>query len=161
MFTDVVKNTALLQRIGDDAWRGVMREHEAIVRNALARHGGAEVSTAGDSFFASFATATQAIECAIEMQREFAQRNRGAEHAFEVRIGLNAGEPIEDGKDLVGTAVTMAARIMGQAVGGEILVSDVVRQLVAGKGFLFADRGEAVLRGFDDPVRLYAVRTQE
>ncbi len=83
-----------------------------------------------------------------------------------MRIGLNAGEPIAeedpDGRgDLFGTAVIMAARIAGQAQGGEILVSDVVRQLVAGKGFLFADRGETALRGFEDPVRLYEVRWRE
>jgi len=75
-----------------------------------------------------------------------------------VRIGLNAGEPIAEEEDLFGTAVIAAARIAARAEGGEILVSDVVRQLVAGKGFLFADRGEAALRGFDDPVRLFEVR---
>ncbi len=80
-----------------------------------------------------------------------------------MRIGLNAGEPIaeedQDGRgDLFGTAVMMAARIAARANGGEILASNVVRELVAGKGFLFADRGETVLRGFEDPVRLYEVR---
>jgi class 3 adenylate cyclase len=74
-----------------------------------------------------------------------------------VRIGLNAGEPIEEEKDLFGTAVNLAARIAAKAEGGEILTSDVVRQLVAGKGFLFSDRGDVVLRGFEDPVRLYEV----
>ncbi len=78
-----------------------------------------------------------------------------------MRIGLNAGEPIAEEDDLFGTAVITAARIAAQAQGGEILVSDVVRQLVAGKGFLFADRGETVLRGFEDPVRVYEVRWQE
>jgi len=80
---------------------------------------------------------------------------------IRVRIGLNAGEPIAEQEDLFGTAVIIAARIAAQAHGGEILVSDVVRQLVAGKGFLFSDRGEAALRGFDDPVRVYEVRWQE
>ncbi len=83
-----------------------------------------------------------------------------------MRIGLNAGEPIAeddpDGRaDLFGTAVIVAARIAGQAKGGEILASNVVRELVAGKEFLFADRGETSLRGFEDPVRLYEVRWQE
>ena len=82
---------------------------------------------------------------------------------IRVRIGLNAGEPIAeddpDGRgDLFGTAVNLAARIAAQAEGGQVLASDVVRQLVAGKGFLFADRGEVALRGFEDPVRLYEVR---
>jgi len=83
-----------------------------------------------------------------------------------VRIGLNAGEPIAeddpDGRaDLFGTAVIVAARIAAQAHGGEILVSDVVRQLVAGKGFLFNDRGDHALKGFEDPVRVWEVRWQE
>ena len=78
-----------------------------------------------------------------------------------MRIGLNAGEPIAEESDLFGTAVNLAARIAAQAEGGEVLVSDVVRQLVAGKGFLFSDRGDAVLRGFEDPVRLYEVRWRE
>ena len=78
-----------------------------------------------------------------------------------MRIGLNAGEPIAEEEDLFGTAVILAARIAAKAEGGEILVSDVVRQLVAGKGFLFSDRGDVVLRGFEDPVRLYEVRWRE
>lgn len=158
IFTDVVENTALLRRIGDDGWRAVMREHEEIVRAALKEHGGAEISTSGDGFFASFGSSVRALQCAVEMQRAFARRNETAEHPVEVRIGLNAGEPIEEGKEVLGTAVTMAARIMSQAGGGEILVSDVLRQLVAGKGFLFADRGEFVAKGFEEPVRVYEVR---
>jgi adenylate cyclase len=78
-----------------------------------------------------------------------------------VRIGINAGEPVAEGNDLFGTAVQLAARVCARADATEILASDVVRQLVAGKGFLFADRGEADLRGFEDPVRLYEVRWRE
>jgi class 3 adenylate cyclase len=77
---------------------------------------------------------------------------------MRVRIGLNAGEPIAEREDLFGTAVNMAARIAAQAGGGEILVANVVRELAAGKGFLFADRGEVMVRGFEDPVRLFEVR---
>ena len=161
LFTDVVENTALLRRIGDEGWRAVMREHDEIVRAALREHGGTEISTSGDGFFASFGSSVKAIQCAVEMQRALARRNETAEHPVEVRIGLNAGEPIEEGKDVLGTAVTMAARIMSQAGGGEILVSDVLRQLVAGKGFLFADRGEFVAKGFEEPVRIYEVRWRE
>ena len=78
-----------------------------------------------------------------------------------MRVGLNAGEPIAEDEDLFGTAVNLAARICGHAEAGQILASDVVRQLVAGKDFLFADRGEASLKGFDEPVRLYEVRWEE
>jgi class 3 adenylate cyclase len=112
----------------------------------------------GDGFMASFDSATSAVECAVDLQRSFASRNDTAAEPMLVRVGLNAGEPIEEDDDLFGTAVTMAARIMGQGAGGEILVSDVVRGLVAGKGFVFADRGEFLPKGFDDAVRLYEVR---
>jgi class 3 adenylate cyclase len=76
-------------------------------------------------------------------------------------MGLNADEPIAEGADLFGTAVILAARIAAKAKGGEILASDVVRQLTMGKGLLFSDHGDLELRGFEDPVRLYEVRCQE
>ena len=151
----------MTERLGDAKARAVLRNHERIVREALRAHGGAEVKAMGDGFMASFSSATRALECAIATQRAFAQHNETAEEPMRVRIGLNAGEPIAEEEDLFGTAVNMAARIAAQAQGGEILASDVVRQLVAGKGFLFADRGEVALRGFEDPVRLYEVRWRE
>jgi class 3 adenylate cyclase len=132
-----------------------------MVRDALRAHGGAEVKAMGDGFMASFSSAMRALECAINVQRSFAQHNETAAESIRVRIGLNAGEPIAEDEDLFGTAVILAARIAAKAEGGEILASDVVRQLVAGKGFLFADRGEVALRGFEDPVRLYEVHWEE
>jgi class 3 adenylate cyclase len=161
VFTDVEGSTSLTQRLGDEKGRAVLREHERITREALLAHGGTEVKTMGDGFMASFSSATRALECAIAMQRAFAEHNESAEEPIRVRIGLNAGEPIAEEEDLFGTAVILAARIAAKAEGGEILASDVVRQLVAGKGFLFADRGETVVRGFEDPVRLYEVRWRE
>jgi class 3 adenylate cyclase len=162
LFTDVEGSTALTQRLGDAKGRAVLREHERIVREALKAHGGAEVKSLGDGFMASFSSATRALECAIAMQRAFAEYNAGVGAQglapLHMRIGLNAGEPIAEDEDLFGTAVILAARIAAKAEGGEILASDVVRQLVAGKGFLFSDRGDVVLRGFEDPVRLYDVR---
>jgi class 3 adenylate cyclase len=115
----------------------------------------------GDGFMASFSSATRALESAIAMQRAFAAHNESAEEPILVRVGLNAGEPIAEDEDLFGTAVIEAARIAAAAKGGEILVSNVVRELAKGKEFLFADRGEVALRGFDEPVRLYEVRWQE
>ncbi len=166
LFTDVEGSTALTQRLGDAKAREVLREHERMVREALKSHGGAEVKTMGDGFMASFSSATRALECAIAMQRAFAEHNESAEEPIRVRVGLNAGEPIAeddpDGRaDLFGTAVIVAARIAAKAKGAEVLASDVVRQLVAGKEFLFADRGETALRGFEEPVRLYEVRWRE
>jgi len=111
---------------------------------------------------ASFASASRALECAIVIQRALAQHNEAnPEIPIRVRIGLNAGEPVAEEKDLFGTAVQLAARIAAKAEGGEILAANVVRELAAGKGFLFSDRGDVALRGFEDPVRLYEVRWGE
>jgi class 3 adenylate cyclase len=161
LFTDVEGSTALTQRLGDSKARDVLRAHERIVREALSSHGGSQIKHTGDGIMASFPSATWAVECAIAMQRAFAEYNETAEEPIRMRIGLNAGEPIAEEKDLFGTAVNMAARIAAKAEGGEILASDVVRQLVAGKGFLFSDRGEVELKGFEEPVRLYEVRWRE
>ena len=161
LFTDVEGSTALTQRLGDARARELLREHERMVREALKSHGGAEVKTMGDGFMASFSSATKALECAIAMQRAFAEHNESAEEPMQVRVGLNAGEPIAEEEDLFGTAVNLAARIAAKAEGGEILTSDTVRGLVAGKKFLFSDRGETAMRGFEDPVRLFEVRWRE
>ncbi len=161
LFTDVEGSTALTQRLGDAKARELLRQHERMVRAALKAHGGAEVKTMGDGFMASFSSATKALECAIAMQRAFAAHNESAAEPIQVRVGLNAGEPIAEDDDLFGTAVILAARIAAKAEGGEILTSDTVRGLVAGKRFLFADRGDTALRGFEDPVRLYEVSWRE
>jgi class 3 adenylate cyclase len=183
LFTDVEGSTALTDRLGDAKARELLREHERITREALATHGGSEVKTMGDGFMASFSSATGALECAVALQRGFEARTNslrsqgspstqtgrqgsGRTDEIRIRIGLNAGEPIAEDDpggrgDLFGTAVNMAARIAAKAEGGEILASNVVRELVAGKGFLFNDRGETELRGFEDPVRVYEVRWGE
>jgi len=155
LFTDVEGSTALTQRLGDAKARELLREHERMVREALKAHDGSEVKTMGNGFMASFSSATKALECAIAMQRAFAEHNESAEEAIRVRIGLNAGEPIAEDEDLFGTAVNLAARICSQAEAGQILAPIVVRELAAGKQFMFADLGETELRGFEDPVRLY------
>ncbi|KPK22168.1 MAG: hypothetical protein AMJ76_00495, partial [Dehalococcoidia bacterium SM23_28_1] len=96
--------------------------------------------------------------CAIDVQRTLAQHNESNPNIpIRVRIGLNAGEPVAEEEDLFGTAVQLAARICAQAGPGEILAPIVVRELAAGKGFLFSDLGDVALRGFEDPVRLYEV----
>jgi len=162
LFSDVEGSTALTQRLGDAKAREVLRAYESIVREALKSHGGSEVKALGDGFMASFSSATRALECAIAVQRSFAAHNeQQPDAALRVRIGLNAGEPIAEEADLFGTAVNMAARIAAKADGGEILVANVIRELAAGKSFLFSDRGDVVLQGFEDPVRLYEVRWRE
>jgi class 3 adenylate cyclase len=158
VFTDIVNSTALTQRLGDAAAQGLVRAHNAIVREALSAHAGSEIKHTGDGIMASFGSASGALQCAVDIQR--AVDGKAAEH-LAVHIGINAGEPVAEDDDLFGTAVQLARRVCDQAHSGEILASDVVRQLVAGKGFLFADRGEVALRGFEDPVRLYEVRWQQ
>jgi len=161
LFTDIEGSTALTQRLGDAKAQEVLRTHNRIVRDALKAHSGSEIKHTGDGIMASFASASRALECAISIQRALAQHNESAEEPLRVRIGLNAGEPVAEEEDLFGTAVQLAARIAAKAEGEEILVSDTLRGLVAGKGFLFADRGDVALRGFEDPVRLYEVRWRE
>jgi class 3 adenylate cyclase len=161
LFTDVEGSTSLTQRLGDTKAQELLRTHNRIVRDALKAHGGSEIKHTGDGIMASFPSAKRALDCAIATQRAFVQHNETVEEPIRVRIGLNAGEPVVEEDDLFGTAVQLAARACAHAEPGQILASDVVRQLVAGKGFLFADCGEVALRGFEDPVRLYEVRWRE
>jgi class 3 adenylate cyclase len=158
LFTDLVGHTEMMSRLGDERGRVVLREHERITREVLKANGGAEVKTMGDGFMASFGSVTKAVECAIALQRAFADHEG---EPLSVRLGLNAGEPIEEDGDLFGATVILASRIAAKADGGEILVADTVRGLCSGKGFLFADRGEFVAKGFEEPVRVYEVSWRE
>jgi class 3 adenylate cyclase len=161
LFTDLVRHTEMMQRLGDEQGREVLREHERITREVLKANGGTEVKTMGDGFLASFGSVVKAVECAIALQRAFADRNASGVEPLDIRVGLNAGEPIEEDGDLFGSTVILASRIAARAEGGEILVADVVQGLCSGKPFGFSYRGEQALRGFEEPVRLYGVRWQE
>jgi class 3 adenylate cyclase len=179
LFTDLVSHTEMMSRLGDAKGRKVLREHEEVTRRLLSEHGGDEVKSMGDGFMASFGSVTKGVECAIALQRAFYERNSepgrggsrtapttnaGANTSVEplsIRVGLNVGEPIEDGGDLFGATVIMASRIAAKAAEGEILVANAVRELSAGKGFLFADRGDFVAKGFEEPVRVYEVRWRD
>ncbi len=158
LFTDLASSTALTQRLGDAKAQELLRTHNAIVREALAQQGGSEIKHTGDGIMASFPTASGALECAVAIQRAVAGQD---DANLRVHVGLNAGEPVAEERDLFGTAVQLARRVCDEASAGEILVTNVVRELAAGKGFLFADRGAAALKGFEDPVRLYEVRWRE
>jgi class 3 adenylate cyclase len=154
LFTDMEGSTTLTERLGDAEAQELRRTHDSIVRGALKAQGGSETKHTGDGIMASFPSASRAIECAVAVQRAIAERSNTP---LRVRIGLNAGEPVAEDADLFGTAVNLAKRICDQAEPGQILVSDVVQQLAAGKGFTFADKGEATLKGFEKPVRLHEV----
>lgn len=157
LFTDVEAHTAMMTRLGDRGGRDVLRLHEQATRDALKTFGGTEVKTMGDGFLASFRSTQRALDCAVALQRQLSAGRQDLPPDFRIRVGMNAGEPIAEEGDLFGSAVITAARILNLADGGEILVSNVVRELVAGKGHLFADRGSHVLRGFDEPVRVWSL----
>ena len=166
LFTDIVGHTEMMSRLGDTRGRDVLREHERITRETLAAHGGAEVKTMGDGFMASFGSVTSAVECAVALQRNLSPgpspTGEGSSiEGVSIRVGLNAGEPIEEDGDLFGATVILESRICGIAGSGEILVPETVRGLLSGKGFVFGDRGEFVPKGFDEGVRVWEVRWQE
>jgi class 3 adenylate cyclase/pimeloyl-ACP methyl ester carboxylesterase len=161
LFTDIVGHTEMMRRLGDDKGRDVLREHEQVTREVLKMNGGSEVKTMGDGFMASFTSVTKAVGCAVALQKAFDERSADAQEPITIRVGLNAGEPIEEDGDLFGSTVILAARIAAKADGGEILVADTVRGLCSGKGFLFADRGEFVAKGFEEPVRVFEVSWQD
>lgn len=158
LYTDIEGHTTIIRTLGDERGRIVLREHERITRQALAAHGGIEVLSTGDGFLARFATAQSALECAVDLQRELADASADLPVELRVRVGINAGEPIAEGDELFGAVVVNAERIAAMADGGEVLVANVVRELAAGKGFAFADRGEAAMPGSDEPVRVWELR---
>jgi pimeloyl-ACP methyl ester carboxylesterase len=151
LFTDIVGSTARAAELGDRAWRGIVEDHHALVRAQLARHRGREIDTAGDGFFAAFDGPARAIRCASAISESV--RSLG----LEVRAGLHTGEcELVDGK-VGGIAVAIGARVAAQAGPGEVLVSSTVKDLVAGSGIAFDDRGAADLKGVPGEWRLYAV----
>lgn len=157
LVTDVVGSTELIQRAGDARAHHLLRTHNMLIRQCLATHQGTEVVHTGDGIEASFLSASAAVESAVAIQKAFARHNR--EHrtdSIQVRIGINAGEPIPTEGRLFGAAVHAAFRICERALAGQILVSEVVHQLIAGKGFRLVGRGRVDLKGLGR-VRVYAV----
>jgi class 3 adenylate cyclase len=151
-------STTLTQKLGDDQAMKLIRIHNDIIRGALHARGGNEVKHTGDGIMASFISPKRAVECAIDVQRQFAVHNENQDHIpIRVRIGLSAGEPVEENRDLFGACVQLAARACAHAQAGQILVARTVHDLCLGKGFQFADIGDVPLKGFDEPVRLYEV----
>ncbi|MEX1171354.1 MAG: nickel-binding protein, partial [Chloroflexota bacterium] len=157
LFTDMEGSTRLTQRLGDSGAMAVLHDHDVIVRGAADANGGSVVKHTGDGMMVSFRAVSAALEAAVAIQRDLAARNETAEHPLGVRIGLAAGEPLEEQDDLFGAAVQLAARLCDRAASGSILVSGAVRDLAIGKRFDFQKRGRLTLKGFDEPVRLFEV----
>jgi class 3 adenylate cyclase len=158
LFTDIVGSTEITQRLGDAVGMAMVNAHDAVVRGALADNGGREVKHTGDGIMASFVSAAAAVRCAARIQRELGLLPAVAGEAISVRIGMAAGEPVEQRNDLFGSTVQLAARLCAHAGPGEVLVSNVVAELCLGKDLQFDERGEATLKGFAQPVRVHAVR---
>jgi class 3 adenylate cyclase len=151
LFTDIVESSQQQAAIGDRAWRDLILAHHAAVRETLARWDGTEHDTAGDGFFCSFTGPARAIHCAREIA------DRVATLGLSTRAAVHIGEcEMIDGKP-GGVAVTIAARVLGTAAGHEVIVTQTVKDLVAGSGFAFDDRGLHDLKGVPDQWRLHAV----
>jgi class 3 adenylate cyclase len=152
LFTDLVDSTRLATELGDRRWHRTLEQHNQVVRANLARFRGREVKTTGDGFLATFDGPARAIRAAHAIRAEL------AEHGLQVRVGLHTGEVELLGDDVGGIAVHLAARVMAQAGAGEVLCSRTVKDLVAGAGFAFANRGTRRLKGVADRWQLYAVQ---
>ena len=159
MFSDIEESTALNERIGDRAWVKLIGSHDKLVQRLVQRQSGHVVKSQGDGFMIAFARAEQAVRCGIDVQHELdkdAKRKRQEE--IRVRIGIHMGRSVRRGDDLFGRNVAMAARVAAQAVGGEILVSESVRDALRDSDDIRFDEGrDAELKGFSGSYRLFAV----
>jgi DNA-binding NarL/FixJ family response regulator len=152
-FTDIEGSTRILERLGDEEARRLFRDHDRLVREAVADHGGHEVEHEGDAFMLAFRSTRDAIRCAVGIQWALDG------HPLRVRIGLNSGDVIAEEAGYFGRTVFVASRVAGAATGGQILVSDVTRALAA-DGWTFVDAGERVLKGLKGKHRLWEVAWQ-
>ena len=151
LFTDIVSSTERAATLGDRGWRELLKQHHAMVRRRLNEFRGREINTAGDGFLMSFDGPARGVRCAIGVIDD--ARNLGV----EVRAGLHTGECEIIGDGLCGLAVHIGARIAANATAGEVLVSSTVKDLVAGSGLRFSDRGSHVLKGVPGEWRIFAL----
>jgi pimeloyl-ACP methyl ester carboxylesterase len=151
LFTDIVGSTELVADLGDRRWRDVLEQHNAVVRRELDRFRGRELNTAGDGFLATFDGPARAVACAVSI------RDAAKVLGLQIRFGLHTGELELAGSDIRGIAVHTGARVAAKAGPGEVLASSTVRDLVAGSGLEFEDRGSHELKGVPGEWHLYAV----
>jgi adenylate cyclase len=154
LFSDIEESTALNERIGDRAWVRLIDRHDKMVSRHVKRHAGHIVKSQGDGFMIAFAQPEEAARCGIDVQRELGKRPNG----IRVRIGIHVGKSVRRGDDLFGRNVAMAARVAAAADGGEILVSEPVRDAIGDEnGIAFDDGRDVELKGFSGIHRLYAL----
>jgi class 3 adenylate cyclase len=155
LFTNIAGATERAVALGDRRWREILVQHRVLVRRELAHHGGHEVEIVGDSFFATFESPASAVCCACAI------REAVKELGIEVRVGVHAGEVEYEEESLIGITVHIGSRVTGVAGPGEVLVSSTVRDLVAGSGITFTDRGAHILRGIPGEWRLFTPEVPE
>jgi len=154
VFSDIVSSTDLVTKLGDAAARDIFLQHDKIVRDQIKKYRGRELQNLGDGFMLSFESASEAIKCACDIQKEVSNNIA----SIKVRIGINTGEVVRrEGKHPFGQAVVVASRIVSRAKGEQILVSDVTKHLASGSGFSFVERGRFKPKGFSETMKLYEV----
>ncbi len=163
MFTDVEGSTQMLSSRGFTLSHEIMKTYESIIEEKITEHAGRRIKGLGDGVMVSFGSSRHAVECAIGIQRGIAEYSKqNPERKLKIRIGINTGEVVEEAGDIFGAAVNVAARVAGKAKGGQILVSDVVRELVGPVAEIqFGYRGRFRLKGFPDRFRLHDVTPGE
>jgi len=162
MFTDLKDSTLMTRMFGDTKALHLLHIHNALIRNALREYQGSEVKHTGDGIMASFADVEHAVHCAIDIQKAFADHNqREPITSLHVRIGLSAGEPVEEDGDLFGSTVQLAARICAHTEPDHILVAQIVRDECPNRQSAFVDLGEIIPKGFDRPISVHEVKWQE
>ena len=159
VFTDIVDSTVLNSRLGDHAWLDVLRRHNAVIEDATTAQGGSVVKTQGDGSMLAFASARRAVACAQDIQLGMGRVFADASPPINVRIGVHTGDAVREADDFFGNTVNYAARVASQALGGEVLVSSLVRELTAGAGpgIAFLESRDVELKGLDGSHRIYAV----
>ena len=154
LFTDIVGSTQRAAELGDRRWRDLLGSYYTLARKELVRFRGREVKTTGDGFLATFDGPARGIRCACAISDEAGRLG------LPIRAGLHTGECEIMGEDIGGIAVHIGARVAAEAASGEVLVSSTVKDLVAGSGLRFEDRGSRALKGVPEEWRLFAVEPE-
>lgn len=158
LFSDIVSSTALVTELGDAAARDIFLQHDKIVRDQILKYGGRELQNLGDGFMLSFESPSSAIKCACDIQKEISKNLP----SIKIRVGINTGEVVRrEGRHPFGQAVVVSSRIAAKAKGGQILISDVTKQLASGSKLPFVERGRFKPKGFCETIKLHEINWEE